>query len=77
MTCVRCQTIEAALASGNELSLIDELYRQLDYALAEVLETRLQVADGPRVRVRELEAAVCRLNETIARLNKQIAKGKP
>ena len=43
--------------------------QQMERAFAEVLELRLQVADGPRGRVRELEGQLKRANETIAALN--------
>lgn len=60
MTCALCRYYEA----------------QYHRALADALELRLQVADGPRVRVRELEVALERANSRIASLNAEIAKGK-
>ena len=54
------------------------MYRaaQLDRALLEMLQLRLEVADGPRARVLELEAALCRANQTIAARNSEIEKLK-
>jgi hypothetical protein len=46
---------------------------QYHRVLAEMLELRLQVVDGPRVRVRELEDTVERLNRKIAELNRRKA----
>lgn len=46
--------------------------RQLDRALVEMLQLRLQVADGPRARVKELEATVCTLNARLATKNAEI-----
>lgn len=45
---------------------------QFDRALVEMLKLRLEVADGPRARVRELEATVERQNATIADRNARI-----
>ena len=42
---------------------------QYHRVIAECLELRLQVVDGPRVRVRELEAQLARANRVIAGLN--------
>lgn len=50
--------------------------QQMLRALAEVLDLRLQVADGPRSRVRELEAIVERQNETIRSLNARIPRNR-
>lgn len=54
--------------------LCDYYAAQFDRALAEMLELRLQVVDGPRVRVRELEQQLERANCRIAELNR---KAKP
>jgi hypothetical protein len=48
--------------------------RQFDRLVAELLETRLQVADGPRHRVAELEATVAKQNAKIAALNARSRK---
>jgi hypothetical protein len=45
------------------------LGEQLERAQVEVLELRLQVVDGPRVRVRELERTVEILNGRLAAHN--------
>ena len=52
------------------------MYRaaQLDRALTELLALRLEVADGPRARVRELEQTVASLNRTIAARNAELEK---
>lgn len=52
------------------------LYRaaQLNRAYAEMLELRLQVADGPRARVVELEGQLERANRAIAERNTEIEK---
>lgn len=46
--------------------------QQLDRALVEMLQLRLEVADGPRARVKELEATVCTLNARVAKQNAEI-----
>lgn len=71
MTCVRCQTIDAATASGNEEQLIRELYRQIDRLLDAPPPERVDVV--PRL---EHERIVARLNERIAALNEQIDRRK-
>lgn len=68
MTCLRCQTIEAAIASGNEPSLIDELYRQID----RMLDKPLMGSSGPVVPRDEHERIVAKLNASIAKRNGEI-----
>lgn len=69
MTCVRCQAIEAALAAGNEVALLDEFARQID-RLQHPQETQREDGCGvscvPRV---EHERVVGKLNARIAKLN--------
>lgn len=67
MKCIRCQTVAAARASGNEQSLIDELYRQIDVLLGQPQRENEDVV--PRV---EHEQVVRVLNETIVARNAEI-----
>lgn len=70
MTCLRCQTIEAAIASGSELSLIDELYRLIDRLHhGEPIWSVAQEAIA-----RDHERTVAALNATIAAGNTEIEK---
>jgi hypothetical protein len=45
------------------------LSQQLERVQADLLETRLLVADGPRGRVQELERNLAEVNERLARHN--------
>jgi hypothetical protein len=49
---------------------------QYHRALAEVLEARLDVADGPRARVRELERNLARANTVTATLRRFVPRGR-
>jgi hypothetical protein len=51
--------------------LCDYYQDQYHRALAEMLELRLQVADGPRSRIRELEANLAKANAKIANNNRK------
>jgi hypothetical protein len=58
-----------------ECALCHYLSLQVERLGVEVLELRLQVADGPRARVQELERNLARANALIAQHNGQ-TKGK-
>jgi hypothetical protein len=47
---------------------------QLERARDELLQARLEVADGPRRRVRELEGHLEQANRTIAELNARLGR---
>jgi hypothetical protein len=52
-----------------ECSLCAYLSQQLERVQADLLETRLQVADGPRGRVQELERNLAEVNARLAQHN--------
>ena len=66
--CHVCLAAENA-SPDNLAELVRYLNGRCDRLATELLEARVQVADGPRGRVRELELTVARLNQKIAELN--------
>lgn len=71
MTCIRCQTRDAAKATGREVDLFAHYEREID-RLEKVIERRVREAVASIER--DHERTVERLNETIARQNALLAK---
>lgn len=55
-------------------ALCDYYREQLERLQDEVLRLRLEVADGPRARVRELETQLARANSTITEQNQRLRR---
>jgi hypothetical protein len=66
--CHVCEAIEHA-DDSNLANLLRYFSRRCNDLTVQNLELRLQIAEGPRHRVRELELTVERLNRKIAELN--------
>lgn len=68
--CLICAAAENA-DDSNLANLVRYFNRRCNDLTVENLELRLQVADGPRTRVRELEMTVEKLNAKLAGQNRR------
>ena len=68
MTCLICEAVTHA-DDSNLANLLRWFSNRCNDLTVENLELRLQIADGPRARVVELERQLARANHKIAELN--------